>query len=81
MFERKGNAVRALSWGPATYVRAESSAAVPASNPQIAKLAGRYVNDSPWNGMAHLVERGGQLWLGTENSDDPHRQQLLAHWR
>ena len=71
MFERKGNAVRALSWGPATYVRAESSAAVPASNPQIAKLAGRYVNDSPWNGMAHLVERGGQLWLGTETPMTP----------
>ena len=34
--------------------------------PELAKLAGRYVNDSPWVGMAKLVERGGQLWIGTE---------------
>ena len=30
------------------------------------KLAGRYVNDSPWVGTAKLVERGGKLWIGTE---------------
>ncbi|HYX47129.1 MAG TPA: serine hydrolase domain-containing protein [Sphingomicrobium sp.] len=66
MFERKANSVTAASWGPATYVRAGSGAAVAPSNPQLAKLAGRFVNDSPWNGMAHVVERGGRLWVGTE---------------
>jgi len=39
---------------------------VPASNAEVAKLAGRYVNDSPWLGLAQVVERGGRLWLGTE---------------
>lgn len=66
MFERKGNSVIAASWGPATYVRAGSGAPIAASDPQLAKLAGRYINDSPWNGMAHVVERGGKLWVGTE---------------
>ena len=33
---------------------------------QLAMLAGRYVNDSPWIGTAMVVERGGKLWIGTE---------------
>jgi len=65
MFERKGAAVTAASWGPATFVRAGSAAKVPASDPALARLAGRYVNDSPWLGTARVVERGGKLWLGT----------------
>ena len=24
------------------------------------------MNDSPWLGLAQVVERGGRLWLGTE---------------
>ena len=36
------------------------------SNPALAKLAGRYVNDNPWYGTAIVVERGGKLWIGTE---------------
>jgi hypothetical protein len=39
---------------------------VAASDPALARLAGRYVNDSPWLGTARVVERGGKLWLGTE---------------
>jgi len=66
LFERKGGAVSAASWGPSTYVRAGSSFQPGASNPELVKLAGRYVNDSPWLGLASVVERGGRLWLGTE---------------
>ncbi len=66
MFERKGNAVNAAFWGPSTYVRNGTAARVPTSDAQLAKLAGRFVNDSPWLGMAEVVERGGRLWLGTE---------------
>jgi len=66
LFERKGGGVSAAMWGPATYLRAGSGAPPPISDPQLARLAGRYVNDSPWLGMAHVVERGGKLWLGTE---------------
>jgi hypothetical protein len=66
LFERKGNLVNAASWGPATYIRRGSTQRLPASDPQLAKLAGRYVNDSPWNGLSPVVERGGKLWAGTE---------------
>jgi len=67
MFERKAKAaVTAASWGPSTYARAGSGTRVPPSNPALARLAGRYVNDSPWLGLASVVERGGKLWLGTE---------------
>jgi D-alanyl-D-alanine carboxypeptidase len=66
LFERKANAVTAASWGPSTYVRAGAARQLPASNPELAKLAGRYVNDSPWLGLASVVERGGRLWFGTE---------------
>jgi hypothetical protein len=66
LFERKANSVTAASWGPATYVRAGSAEQLPKSDPQLAKLAGRYVNDSPWFGLSQVVERAGRLWLGTE---------------
>ena len=66
LFEKSGPAVTRASWGSATYLRVGSTAALPQSDPQLAKLAGRYVNDSPWNGMAPVVERGGKLWIGTE---------------
>ena len=66
MFERRGGNVAIASWGPASYVRAGSMAQLPASDPALGRLAGRYVNDSPWLGMMHVVERGGRLWIGTE---------------
>ena len=66
LFERKADSVTAASWGPATYLRAGSAAQLPKSDPQLAKLAGRYVNDSPWFGLSQVVERAGRLWLGTE---------------
>ena len=65
-FERKGNAIVGASWGPSSYTRQGSAIDVPASDPALAKLAGRYVNDSPWVGTATIVERGGKLWMGTE---------------
>ena len=65
-FERKGAAASGASWGPASYVR-DGSGIVPAkSGRALVKLAGRYINDSPWWGAATIVERGGALWLGTE---------------
>jgi CubicO group peptidase (beta-lactamase class C family) len=66
MFDRKGQTVTGTAWGPNSYFREGSARDVPASNPDLAKLAGRYVNDSPWIGMAYVVERGGRLWIGTE---------------
>ncbi len=66
LFERRANSVTAASWGPATYLRAGSAAQLPKSDAQLAKFAGRYVNDNPWFGLSQVVERGGRLWLGTE---------------
>lgn len=71
MFERRGNTVSAAFWGPDTYLRAGAGARLAASDPALAKLAGRFVNDSPWIGMAPVVERGGRLWLGTEGKMEP----------
>jgi hypothetical protein len=78
LFERKGNAVTTASWGSATYLRTGSKAQLPQSDPKLAMLAGRYVNDSPWNGMAPVVERGGKLWIGTETPMTPIGDNL---WR
>jgi len=66
MFQRKAAAITGASWGPAAYIRAGTAGRLPASNPALAKLAGRYVNDNPWYGLYEVVERGGRLWVGTE---------------
>lgn len=68
-FERTQGAITGASWGPATYARQGPAVPVPApapSNPQLARLAGRYINDNPWFGAMVIVERGGRLWIGTE---------------
>lgn len=66
LFERRGASIVASNWGPSTYWKAGVRAEPAASDPELAKLAGRYVNDSPWLGIYQVVERGGGLWLGTE---------------
>lgn len=66
MFERKGGTVTGASWGPNSYLKDGSSGELPASNAVLAKLAGRFINDSPWYPPAIVVERGGKLWIGTE---------------
>ena len=65
-FERKGAAITGAVWGPASFVRQGSPSTPPKTDPALARLAGRYVNDSPWWGVMTVVERGGRLWLGTE---------------
>lgn len=66
LFERSGGGVTRAAWGPNTYLRAGAAGTLPGSDAAIARLAGRYVCDDPWFGPAPVVERGGQLWLGTE---------------
>lgn len=66
LFDRKGAVASGASWGPASYVRDGSGAAPAKSDRSLAKLAGRFINDSPWWGAATIVERAGALWLGTE---------------
>jgi len=55
-------------WGPNSYVREGSRGVLPKSDPSLARLTGRYVNDNPWFGAAPVVERGGRLWIGTETA-------------
>src|SRR5581483_4256367 len=78
MFERSGGAVARAFFGPDTYPRAGVGGTVPRSDPALARLAGRYINDNPWFGAAIVVERGGKLWLGTETPMTPAGANL---WR
>lgn len=66
LFERKAGTVKLASWGPNSYAREGSGETLPKSDPELAALAGRYIDDNPWYGAAPVVERGGRLWLGTE---------------
>lgn len=66
MFERSKSAVTGASWGAASFVRDGAGGTLPRSDPALARLAGRYVNDSPWWGVSMIVERGGKLWVGTD---------------
>ena len=66
MFDRSGGKAVSAAWGPDTFVRAGAAVPVPRSDPALARFAGTYVNDSPWWGTSLIVERGGQLWIGTE---------------
>jgi CubicO group peptidase (beta-lactamase class C family) len=66
MFERSGRSIAGASWGPNSYSRSGAGRRVPPSDPALARLAGRYINDSPWLGTARVVERGGKLWIGTD---------------
>jgi hypothetical protein len=67
MFEKTKGSVTGAAWGPRAYFKEGLGRTdVAASNPILAKLSGRYVNDSPWLGTSMVVERGGKLWLGTE---------------
>ncbi len=63
-FFRKDKQVVAINHGPNTYVRSGASYPVPASDPALALLAGRFQNDSAWNIIVTVAERGGKLWLG-----------------
>jgi CubicO group peptidase (beta-lactamase class C family) len=66
VFERTKGVITGASWGPASYVKQGTGGQLSKSDSALSKLAGRYVNDSPWFGTATVVERGGKLWIGTE---------------
>jgi CubicO group peptidase (beta-lactamase class C family) len=66
LFERPEKAVTGAAWGPDSFVRDGASGKVAPTNPQLARLAGTYYNDSPWWPPVVVVERSGKLWLGTD---------------
>lgn len=65
-FDRSGGQVSIANWGPNIYAHGGAASTLPKSDPALAKLAGRYIDDNPWFGPAPVVERGGKLWIGTE---------------
>jgi hypothetical protein len=77
-FDRKGAGIVLANWGPDIYVREGSGGRIPPSDPALARLAGRYVNDNPWYGASSVFERGGKLWIGTETPLTPIGDNL---WR
>jgi CubicO group peptidase (beta-lactamase class C family) len=77
-FERTNGAITGASWGPSSFLRQGAGGELPASDAALARLAGRYINDSPWIGAATIVERGGKLWLGTDTPLVPTGQNV---WR
>ena len=64
MFARKDKKVVAVHYGGDTYVRDGATFDVPKSDPALARLGGRFENDSAWNLVAIVVERGGKLYMG-----------------
>jgi CubicO group peptidase (beta-lactamase class C family) len=66
LFERAQGAVTMAHSGSASFVRAGSRGTLPRSDPALARLAGRYVNHSPWWGTIVIVERGGKLWFSPD---------------
>ena len=64
MFARKDKKVVAVHYGGDTYVRDGATFDVPKSDPTLAPLGGRFENDSAWNLVAIVVERGGKLYMG-----------------
>lgn len=77
-FDRAGGSIVAASWGPETLLREGSGGSRTASDPALARLAGRFVSDSPWAGVIPIVERGGKLWIGT---DVPMARMSERLWR
>ena len=78
LFERAGAVIVAAGWGPNAYAREGRGAPLSPSDPALARLAGRYIDDNPWYGPAPVVERGGKLWIGTETPMVPIGDNL---WR
>ena len=66
MFVRTKGAITGAAWGPLSYLKKGATGPIAPSDPALAKLTGRYVDDNPWYGTAIVVERGGKLWIGTE---------------
>jgi CubicO group peptidase (beta-lactamase class C family) len=70
-FGRSGGKVVSAFWGPESFVRDGASVKFPPSDPGLARLAGKYTNDSPWIGTIVIVERGGKLWADTDTPLTP----------
>jgi hypothetical protein len=71
LFDRKGNLVNSASWGPDAYLRSGSTARLPASDPQLAKLERTCTN--------RRTRRQIVGWH--RNADDSDWRESVAHRR
>ena len=78
MFERTGQVITGASWGPSSFVRAGSAARIAPSDPALARLAGRYVNDRPVVGTIEHRRARRQIVDRHRNAADPDRRQFVA---
>jgi hypothetical protein len=78
LFERSKGVITGAAWGPSAFLKQGAGGELAPSNPTLARLAGRYIDDNPWFGAAIVVERGGKLWIGTETPMTPMGDNL---WR
>lgn len=74
---RRDKVVIAIDHGTRRFVRAGATAALPATPPELAALAGRYQSDDPWTGGLSIVARGDVLLLG---GTDPLRRIGKDEW-
>ncbi|WP_310476507.1 serine hydrolase domain-containing protein [Sandarakinorhabdus sp.] len=92
--ERRDKAVIALDHGSRRFVRSGVNAALPATPPELAALAGHYQSDDPWIGGFAVVARGDKLFLGgvlplrrtgkdefvpADTANSPERLRFLGH--
>jgi CubicO group peptidase (beta-lactamase class C family) len=72
------NAARNLMWWGGTLYGRDHTVTTPRPMMDIAHLAGRYVNDSPWEGSVSIVARGEQLVV---EGFGPLQRAIDGSWR
>jgi D-alanyl-D-alanine carboxypeptidase len=69
-FERKNGKVVAAHWGTESFAVAGTGWTAAPSDAALARMAGRYANDDPWNMPVRVVERGGKLFAITDDGGE-----------
>jgi hypothetical protein len=69
-FERKNGKVVAAHWGSESFALAGSGWIAGPTDPALARMAGRYADDDPWNMPVRVVERGGKLFAITDDGGE-----------
>jgi len=62
-FNRKADAPAASFWWGEDLFRRDGAGPTPAPSPELARLAGHYLNNDPWTGDATIFARGDRLVL------------------
>jgi CubicO group peptidase (beta-lactamase class C family) len=63
--------VIALAYGPDWYAHANHPAPTLEPSPDLARYAGAYYSDNPWNGWVRVVQRQRRIWLNGTDAMTP----------